>query len=621
VKAVPILRQRCPRCLGGPVSAGRTPVKTWERQAVREPSRTGALPRYNGPMRVRDALGGTLLALLLVAPPLASAEEAPDGLRLPEGPRRSTAFLKAVNFAIERGVAWLRRRQQPDGSFPLNRRIEMFHVGGPGGLGPTALGLYTLRACGASFDNPDVKRGFQRLREIYDRDRKVRNGLDNYGVSLTLLALEAHYHAEEGPPEEGNRYGAGLAGSRRIPEPDLDWIRELARWLAAAQTGDGAFSYWSPAGNDRTYDHSNSQYSLLALKAASRCGVEIPDALWRKSLDHFLATQDRKGPAVGRFESAGVDEDGYGISGTREVAKDFARGWGYRDRNLATGSMTAGGVSSLVICRSELVGTKLYNDRFDRTVVQAIRDGIAWLGASFSVEKNPGPVGAPALRELWHYYFLYGLERAGVMSGVVYMAEHDWYFEGARFLLDSVRDDGSWLGQEALDAVPWPGAGPDGASANYLDTCFALLFLKRATFRIRRGAVATAAGTERLDLDGAADLDEASFGAVFEAVFLRFSGADGAGREVRAGDFVRLGNRALPLLILRLESDAEPERAAAADALRRTVGETRGFRADAPPEERTTAVAAWEAWWFRRRADVAPDLKAGRFVDLGADPK
>ena len=64
----------------------------------------------------------------------------------------------------------------------------------------------------------------------------------------------------------------------------------------------------------------------------------------------------------------------------------------------------------------------------------------------------------------WHYYYLYGLERMGALVGVAFLGEHDWYQEGARYLVARQDEEGSWQGGTDLS-----------------ETCFALLFLKRAT--------------------------------------------------------------------------------------------------------------------------------------------
>ncbi len=526
------------------------------------------------------ALPAILLAAVAALAPPARAEEPPPKPAPAGGLRRSKAFTDAVNRAIERGAGFLRTLQLADGSFGL-RPIPMFWVSGEGSLGPTALALYTLRACGAPADDPAVKRGLQRLRELYDSKKRGPKGLDNYGVSLTLLALEAHHAVEPGT-------GTG-AGARRIPEADLEWMRELARWLVAAQTKDGAFSYWSPA-RGGNWDHSNLQFSLLALKAARRCGIEVPRTVWARAVDHLLGQQEGKGPPVGRYEPGSA----YG-----EMAKDAARGWGYTRGTAATGSMTAGCLSSMVICRSELLGAPNYPAPLDAKVLQSVRDGAAWLGLHFTVEGNPGPAGTPAVKEIWHHYFLYALERAGVLSGLVFFVRRDWYLEGAQFLVDSQRDNGSWLGQAALDANPWPGAGPDASAANLLDTCFALLFLKRATFKVDLGAVATEEA--ELDLDGAAALGDEAFAPLFDAAFARARRAAPADREALAPGFVRMGKRSIPLLIRRLESEDAAEREAASGILERTTG------------VRAADVAAWEEWWISVKDRIEPDAAAGVF--------
>ena len=52
------------------------------------------------------------------------------------------------------------------------------------------------------------------------------------------------------------------------------------------------------------------------------------------------------------------------------------------------------------------------------------------------------------------------------------MGKHDWYLEGAKAILDAQKPDGSWLVSDYFRSPPdRPG----------WDTCFAILFLKRAT--------------------------------------------------------------------------------------------------------------------------------------------
>lgn len=70
--------------------------------------------------------------------------------------------------------------------------------------------------------------------------------------------------------------------------------------------------------------------------------------------------------------------------------------------------------------------------------------------------------------------YLYGLERAGDLLGLRFFGKHDWYREGAEFLIGAQQAGGSWPGVAK-------GAPNAHGETELLRTCFALLFLKRAT--------------------------------------------------------------------------------------------------------------------------------------------
>jgi len=228
---------------------------------------------------------------------------------------------------------------------------------------------------------------------------------------------------------------------------DMGAIRLWARLLQESQTTEGdASGLWSyvfrPGGGDR----SNGQFAVLALRDAANVGVDIDQSVWRRTRDHWEEQQNPDG------------------------------GWGYvpgRDPrgNPSRGSMTAAGLSTLAIT-SRMIADDADTDAEGRVdpchlhhPPPALLKGRHYLGHRFSVRRNPD-------LNHWHYYYLYGLERAGRLTGVRFFGEHDWYRAGARELLKAQRPDGSWFvaGSYEADSV--------------LATSYALLFLSKGLSRV-----------------------------------------------------------------------------------------------------------------------------------------
>lgn len=176
-----------------------------------------------------------------------------------------------------------------------------------------------------------------------------------------------------------------------------------------------------PRRKDAAYDNSNTQYALLGLKACAEADIEIPQDTWADAEKHLLRTQSGDG------------------------------GWTYTLGGYSYGSMTAGGLGGLAIC-------KFYQNKKIKEDPD-IKKAVDWLDKNFTVMENPGIRGNPTS---WHYYYLYGLQRAGVLSETESFGTHNWYNLGARFLIIEQDVDGSW-------------------NKNAQDTCFAILFLSRAT--------------------------------------------------------------------------------------------------------------------------------------------
>ncbi len=101
---------------------------------------------------------------------------------------------------------------------------------------------------------------------------------------------------------------------------------------------------------------------------------------------------------------------------------------------------------------------------------------MAWLGRHFSVRVNPGDDPRAFL-----LYYLYGLERTGRLTNQRFIGRHDWYREGADWLINLQEDISGF----------WRGTGL-GENDSHIGTSLALLFLAKGrrpivTAKIRHG--------------------------------------------------------------------------------------------------------------------------------------
>ncbi len=145
--------------------------------------------------------------------------------------------------------------------------------------------------------------------------------------------------------------------------------------------------------------------------------------------------------------------------------------WGYVPGDVGTGSMTCAGIGGLAVSSAALESgdAAVENGRVTccrpHDVDDKLDRAIDWLATRFSVTHNPRPAGGgqPCL-----YYYLYGVERAGRLTARRFIGDHDWYREGAEFL---VREQDSlshyWKGNWYAEREP------------RISTAMALLFLSK----------------------------------------------------------------------------------------------------------------------------------------------
>jgi hypothetical protein len=387
---------------------------------------------------------------------------------------RDPKLLEKINTSIVRGCEFLKSRQLPDGSW----QGTWFKFAEPHKYtwGETALSLLALLKSGQNRNSEPIVKGFKFL-----RTQPLKKC---YEVSVLLMALEARWARQDLRARIQEITQA--EPKAKLPPGDLDWMREAVRFLLehremswrlygmdktnAGQTPD-TWHYPGPSGT--TTDHSNTQLAILGLKSARRCGIPVPQEVWINTVKHFIETQERSGPPVRRVRVIEDRKHGYRTYKPLTEVPDHARGWCYDaakngktgsgdNMTASTGSMTCVGIASLAIALSELRGRGALSGMLRKKSQTAMKDGLAWLDLHFTVQENPK---RPDRR--WHFYYLYGIERAAVLTSQRSIGKHDWYREGAEYLIANQSGDGSW------DDAKCPGV--------LNNTCFALLFLTKAT--------------------------------------------------------------------------------------------------------------------------------------------
>jgi uncharacterized Zn finger protein (UPF0148 family) len=412
---------------------------------------------------------------------------------------------EAVNRAIDRGAAYLAAHY-----VKYDFRSDDDY-----------LGAYALVHTNQYFSNGKLR---EKINAFLRGNQWIKGHYTGYTVGLRALALEATH------------------------DPDLMALtRECAEYLVEAQGPKGTWTYHSDVPitpvaqpkvadtglsisggepldeeikgelierknvckNPADGDTSVTQFAILGLHAAARCGFTVPKSVWEKCLKEMEARHCKDG------------------------------GWQYHYAGATSyGSMTCAGICSLALCRFYL-GEKDYLNH------PMIQSGMKWLGDNFSVDKNPK-------ESSWSKYYLYSIERVGVFAATDTIGEHKWYGKGAKYLVDTQTKDGAWTGTSENQEK---------------GTAFGLLFLTRATSpvkAVRRGGngwlethslndasnfliILDASGSMREEIDGKEKFDIAKD--VVDAIVKKL------GEGARVG--LRVYGHRFPSLEEQAETDSE----------------------------------------------------------------
>jgi hypothetical protein len=427
---------------------------------------------------------------------------------------------KRINTAIDRGIAWLRHQQQADGGWGICRCANGDHH-----VALAALPGLTLLECGVARDDPAVQQAARLVRlrtpalsHTYDlalailfldrlgdkRDEALIGDLaarliagqhgdggwtyecplvspqeagqlqnflrDNPPVALNnplastnkLFDLNPIIFAKPAASEQNRLYdplpaigpgqpvGGPDKGPKRKPAgageppPAKPRLRfpQLSPLLRSLPVFTNRQLPILPAGPyfQGISDNSNSQFAMIALWVARRHGWPMARTM---ALVHkrYVETQFPDGSWIYRPGWApGPAMTCVGLIG------------------LALGHGSAREFRAAQAPAAPTAGKRPRPSLAD----PAIQRGLAHLGTLIG-----NPTGA-RVEPLQNLYFLWSVERVAVLYNLKTIGGKDWYGWEAEMLLLNQHPDGSW------GATPYPG------SNTLLDTCLALLILKRA---------------------------------------------------------------------------------------------------------------------------------------------
>ncbi len=289
-----------------------------------------------------------------------------------------------------------------------------------------------------------IGRGVDFLIKDQDLDGSWRSHADVHRAGVTGLAIYTLLKGGLSNNHQSVRRGLGfldvceakttyeaacmiLAYSEADPVHYRSRLQQLADLLVGWCDGEWAYPHGPK-------DLSNTHYGTMGLRYAHRLGLKVPEKTWK-----------RIGKAIIRQQ---LDDGGFP----------------YRPGGKPTLSMSAAGVGVACMVREAMRDFGPSSRELSRDMDKVIERGLVWFDENYNLHEVPWPGNVGG--ETWSYYFLYALQRVGLLAPAQTIAGHDWYQDGARYLMKKQEDKGSW-------GVPY-----GDPQAN---TCLAILFLRRAS--------------------------------------------------------------------------------------------------------------------------------------------
>ena len=194
--------------------------------------------------------------------------------------RADDAFDREVERAIDAGTEFLLSVLRGEAKGPDGKPVGTWTAVEGYPMGCAAIQVYALVKSDIPISHPIVKEGLKRL-----------SGMPfakTYSVALYIMALDAVL------TQMDVERSLGGAPSRSVAREVRDKMESATQWLIRARLqGEGAWNYGADRAGTR-YDHSNTQFAILALGVAYKRRIKIPSEVWQEIAAHFIRTQQEK---------------------------------------------------------------------------------------------------------------------------------------------------------------------------------------------------------------------------------------------------------------------------------------------------------------------------------------
>ena len=309
--------------------------------------------------------------------------------------------------------------------------------------GYLAMSTLALIKCGLPKDNPEIAAALD---------------------SLSNRVTSSVYNSVEG--EDKSVYEAAallILFANAEPDKYKKQIENLAAFIVANQTASGSWGYAGFGATPGAGDTSMSQFALLGIWEATNLEIKISPNVFDKAASWLLKTQKSSGGFT--YQPLKAERE-------------------------PTVSLTAAGVSGLLICQSQISRTrtkvveKIGNKPKSKLLVEidaegnevgsteqpkarglttssedlrrGVERGMSWLAGNFGVEGLWGETP---------YYGLYSMERVASLSDLEVIGSKAWYDMGLNYINTHLSSDGF----------------VESAYGREVNTAWALLFAARST--------------------------------------------------------------------------------------------------------------------------------------------